>query len=299
MTYPIELDGVWRAFDESLVLRGLSLHVREGEVYALLGRNGSGKTTAIRILLGLLRPMAGRASILGRDSRALDGATRERIGFVSEGHQLEAMRSVRATLEFEALTQPRLDRAFATDRVRRLGLPLDRRVEKLSRGQRAQLALVLQLARRPEILVFDDPAQGLDVVMRRELLDVLIDLLSQTGVPVLFTSHVMIDVERLADRIGILRDGRLIVDATRDDLRRRVTRRFLVDAAAPRPPDRDGLLAWRRRPEGLELTLLDGERWDDVAGISAPESLTLEDLFVDLTAENVSLDVLERSEVPA
>ncbi len=288
---PIMFRNVHRAYAERPVLRGLTFDVRPGEVFALLGRNGAGKTTAIRVLLGAIEPMEGSASLFGVDSRALDGEVRERVGFVTEGHALDGLRTVRRTLDFEATTRRRFDRAFAEDRLRRLDLAGKRRVSDLSLGQRAQLALVLALAGRPELLVFDDPGLGLDVVARRELLDAIVDLLARDGVPVLLTTHVLADVERLADRVGILHDGALIVDATRDDLRRRTSVRFLR-GRTPAPPPIDGLLGWRRVPDGFEVTLLDPDedrlRADGIAFSGDGRSPALEDLFVALTATRIA-----------
>ena len=287
---PIVFNGVHRAYQDQHVLRGLTFEVAPGEVFAMLGRNGAGKTTAIRILLGMLRPMAGSTAILGADSRALTGALRERIGFVSEGHRLEDARTVQRTLDYEAATRQRFDRAHAEDRLRRLDLPFGRKVRELSRGQQAQLALVLVLAGSPELLVFDDPGLGLDVVMRRELLDAIIELLSQEGVSVLFTSHVLPDVERLADRVGILHEGSLVVDATREELRSRV-RQLYVRGAGGAPPSLTGLLGWRPVPDGFEVTLLDTtdeqlEAEGAVIGGSA-RAASLEELFVALTASHL------------
>lgn len=285
--HPIVFDNVHRAFADRHVLRGLSFRVEPGQVYALLGRNGAGKTTAIRILLGLLEPMAGATSALGVDSRWMSGDVRERIGFVSEGHKLDERRTVRRTVLYEEVTRRRFDRTFVEDRLRRLELPGATRVAELSKGQQAQLALVLAMAGKPELLVFDDPGLGLDVVMRRELLDAIIDLLSQEGVSVLFTTHVLPDVERLADRVGILHEGALVVDATRDDLRRRVSIRFLK-SDAPAPPPMTGLLGWRRAPGGFELTLHDAEearlREDGIRLSDDVRSADLEELFLALTA---------------
>lgn len=286
---PIVFRDVHRAFDERRVLRGLSFSVAPGEVFALLGRNGAGKTTAVRVLLGLLEPMAGTSALLGVDSRRLDGEARERIAFVSEGHRLDERRTIERTLRYEAATRRRFDRGRAEERLRAMGLGPRRWVMELSRGERAQLALVLALAGRPEVLVFDDPGMGLDAVMRRELLDQLVDLLAEEGIAVLLTTHAIADAERLADRVGVLADGALVVDAERDDLRRRVSLRFLEsDRAAP--PPLEGLLGWRRVSEGFELTLLDADeerlRAAGVAG--APRVPDLEELFVTLTAASAS-----------
>jgi len=286
----IEFDGVARSFRARSVLTDLSFQVEPGEVYALLGRNGAGKTTALRILLGFLEPDAGATRILGSDSRRLTGAVRERIGYVSEGHHFDPHRTVERTLDFEACTRERFDRAFVTKRVERMSLDPRQQIKSLSRGQRAQLAIIMALAGHPEVLVLDDPGLGLDAVMRRELLESMIDLLADRGATVLFSTHVFADVERLADRVGVVHGGGLIVDATLDDLHRRVERRFLrVTNDTPLElPAIPGLVAHKRRAEGFELTLVDFDAAQFEGAdlrLSEPQGLSLEDLFVDLTAD--------------
>ena len=294
MTHPVEFENVHRAFDERRVLRGLTLRVPQGSVYALLGRNGAGKTTAIRVALGLLEPMAGRSSLLGVDSRSIDGAVRDRIGFVSEGHKMEELRTVDRTLQYEQATRGRFDRGYADAWIQRLGLSKGARVSMLSRGQRAQLGLVLALAGRPELLLFDDPALGLDVVMRRELIDVLIDLLADGEATVLMTTHVFSDVERLADHIGILEDGALIVNTPREELRRRV-RRCFVKGDSESLPELAGMLGCRSTLEGHELLLLDPDETDlrvafgdRMSELCVP---SLEELFIALTTRRQGSDV--------
>jgi ABC-2 type transport system ATP-binding protein len=293
----IAFEGIGRRFGDRAVLRGLDLRVRPGEIHALLGRNGSGKTTALRILLGFLAPHAGRSHILGVDSQALTPADRGRIGYVSEDHRLYRHMRVQQVLELEASTRPRFDRPFATAAVARCGFPLRLRVASLSRGQRAQLALVVAVASRPDVLVFDDPALGLDVVMRRELIEVMIDLLADRGLGALFSSHFLDDVERMADRVSILHEGRLIVDAPADELKRRVCRRTWTapesDPGRP-PPGRDtlpGLLRADRRRTGFDLTLVDCDA-RTVAALTAsgaqlgpPAACNLEELFLALTRD--------------
>jgi ABC-2 type transport system ATP-binding protein len=286
----IVFEGVQRRFGDRPILRGLDLRVEPGQIHALLGRNGSGKTTALRILLGFLEPHAGRAAVLGVDSRALGADERGRIGYVSEEHRLYRTMRVSEAIDFEAGTRPRFDRSLANAALARCGLPPALRVMQLSRGQRAQLALVIAVASRPEVLVLDDPALGLDVVMRREMLEVLIDLLAGRGLGVLFSSHFLNDVERVADRVSILHEGRLIVDATLDALKRRVERRtWTAGPEATVPAGVPGLLNVERRLSGYDLTLLDfgpeAER-QLVAGGAAlgpPSGVGLEDLFIALT----------------
>ena len=158
----------------------------------------------------------------------------------------------------------------------------------LSRGQRAQLSLILAVASGPELLICDDPALGLDVVMRREFLDVMIDLLSDTGCTVLFSSHFLSDVERVADRIGILHEGSLLVDARLDDLKQRVRRCVWLPADGAVPPAGDHVLRVGARRAGFELTLLDPpeallQQLAADGELSDPTAPSLEDLFLDLT----------------
>jgi ABC-2 type transport system ATP-binding protein len=283
----ITFEGVRRRFGDRPVLRGLDLRVLPGQIHALLGRNGSGKTTALRILLGFLQPHAGRCTVLGKDSALLEAADRGRIGYVSEEHRFYRWLRVRETIAFEAGTRPRFDRALADGALARCGLGARLRVGQLSRGQRAQLALIVAVASRPDVLVLDDPALGLDVVMRRELLEVLIDLLAGRGLGVLFSSHFLNDVERVADQVSILHEGRLLVDAPLDEIKRRVVRRAWQGIGAP--PPAPGLLNAERRLAGYDVTLLDcGSETErilsaDGATLGPAEAVTLEDLFISLT----------------
>lgn len=281
-------DGVQRWFGDQTVLRGLSFRVEPGQVFALLGRNGSGKTTALRILLGFLRAHAGSVRVFGQDSASLRPQDRGRIGYVGEDHRLYATMTVGTAAAFEAETRPKFRRAFVEQALQRCGLRPAQRIPRLSRGQRAQLSLILAVASDPELLVCDDPALGLDVVMRREFLDALIDLLADTGCTVLFSSHFLQDVERIADRIGILQNGSLLVDATLDDLKRRVLRCTWVPRGDAAPPQGPHVLRVGRARHGLDLLLLDAPP-DLFAALRAqgelspPMAPSLEELFLDLT----------------
>jgi ABC-2 type transport system ATP-binding protein len=288
MSPVIEFRDVHRHFAAQPVLRGLSFAVEPGEVFALLGRNGAGKTTALRILLGFLQPHAGEARILGLESATLAPRERERIGYVSEGHKLYLEMRVSEALAFEAGTRPRFERAAAERELERCGIPRAKRILALSRGQRAQLALILAACGVPEVLVFDDPAMGLDVVMRRELLNSLIELLAERGCAVLFSSHILTDVERIAERVGILHEGALLVDAPLAELKRRVEKRHWRPHNDAHVPALAGLVRARRLDGGFELTLLDfnGRTHAELtrgAELSERIDLDLEELFLELT----------------
>jgi ABC-2 type transport system ATP-binding protein len=286
----LAFDDVHRHFGGRQVLRGLDFRVAPGEVFALLGRNGAGKTTALRILLGFLAPHQGQARLLGRDSRALTPADRDRIGYVAEGHRLYDEMRIGVAVAFEAATRPRFDRKVAEHALARCGLDSKQRIGFLSRGQRAQVALLLAAAGQPDLLVFDDPAMGLDVAMRRELLDVLIELLASRGCAVLFSTHILTDVERMADRVGILHGGQLVVNARLDDLRARVQKRHWIGTNGTTvPPATPGILRARRIGSGFDLTLLDADEARLAplragANLGEPVTPDLEDLFLDLTA---------------
>jgi ABC-2 type transport system ATP-binding protein len=286
----IELVNVHRRFGDKEVLRGLDLAVRPGEIHALLGRNGCGKTTALRILLGFLPPHHGRASILGKDSARLGPEDRGRIGYVSEDHRLPLGARVGELIAFEAATRPRFRADEARAAAKRCGLPERQRIFRLSRGQRAQVALILAVASDPAVLVCDDPALGLDAVMRRELLDVMIELLAEKGFAVLFSSHFLTDVERIADRVSVLAEGRLIASAPLYELKQRLQKRLFVPRAdAQGPPKLPSVLRARKQRGGFELLLLDADAAAEAQlaaqGRLSPEVLrpTLEELFIDLT----------------
>ncbi len=288
MSSPIEFENVWRWFGSQVVLRGLSFRVEPGQVYALLGRNGAGKTTALRILLGFLAPQRGSARVFGVESEALRPEHRGRIGYVGEDHRLYPFLRVRDVVAFEAGTRPKFRRDLVATALARCGLLEKQRVRQLSRGQRAQLCLVLAVATTPELLICDDPALGLDVVMRRELLDALIDLLAETGCSVLLSSHFLQDVERIADRVGVLHEGRLLVDATLEDLKRRVRRATWMPREGAAPPREAQILRAARRRSGFELSLLDAdepllERLRAAGELGALAPCSLEELVLDLT----------------
>lgn len=289
---PIGFERLTQYYGRAKALDSLTLDVPAACVFALLGRNGAGKTTAIKCLLGFLAPTRGVARILGHDAAALPPEARGRIGYVAEGQRLVPWMRVRELVAYQRASFPSFDKDLCASHLKRLGLPEKRRVFQLSRGMRAQLALALALAPRPEVLVLDDPAMGLDAVVRREFLDVMIDLIAEEGRTVLFSSHILTDVERVADRIAILDRGVLRVNAPLDDVKRRVRRyHALFEGEAPEPPRLPGLLRARRRRNELVLTVVDGEGSVEpmCKGLGArsvePEPLSLEDLFVDYTAD--------------
>jgi len=288
---PISFEKLTCYYGKHKAVDTLTLDVPEGEVFAMLGRNGAGKSSALRCLLGFQAPTRGRTRILGYDSLQLPAKERGRIGYVAEGQKLIGWMRVKDVVAFQRATFPTFDDELCRATIKRLGLPEKRRVFQLSRGMRAQLALALALAPRPELIILDDPAMGLDTVVRREFLEVMIDLIQEEGRTVLFTSHILTDVERVADRIAILDHGVLRVNAPVEIFKQRVRRwRATFDGDAPDAPQIDGLVRARKQRDTLLLTVVDGNGRVATAceQLGArhvePEALSLEDLFVEYTS---------------
>jgi len=231
--YPITIDNLSKFFDGRCVLDGINLQVPRGCIYGLLGRNGAGKTTIIRILLGTDSATRGGTTLLGCDSQKLPAKLRSRIGYVAEGHNLIQHYKVGQLIKLCKDLSVTWKEGFFKSLIETFRLPTDRKVSELSTGMRAQLNLSLAMAIDPELLILDDPTLGLDTVARRQFLELAIDLLQKDGRTILFSSHILSDVERIAERIGILAGGKLVVDCSLEELKNRVKKLRLIFAEEP------------------------------------------------------------------
>ena len=209
MQYAIETVNLSRHFGRTEAVRDLTMQVPEGSIFALVGPNGAGKTTTIKTLMNLLRPSAGRASVLGVDSRRIGPPVLERIGYVSENQELPDWMSPRDLMAYCAPFYPSWDATLANTLARSLSLPLDKPIKACSRGMRMKAALLVSLAYRPELLVMDEPFAGLDALVREEFVSGVLELTGRQPWTVFISSHDIDEVERLADWIGILNQGRL------------------------------------------------------------------------------------------
>jgi ABC-2 type transport system ATP-binding protein len=271
-------------------VRGLSFSVGKGSIYGLIGPNGSGKTTAIKCLLGLLRPEAGECRVLGEDSKSLSRACRQRVGYLSEKPFPWQDLVVPDLLRFLAALFDRWDGPRMEALGKRMGVALDRPLNAMSFGERRKAELFLALAPDPEVLVLDDPWLGVDARVRRDFLLALLEETRERGRTVLFTSHILTDVEKVADRVAILVNGTIRTEDDMDALKARV-KRIVIELRPGVSPD-EVVVAGEvsRALAGGVLTLVTSAFAPDVEarlaerfGRVTVEPLNLEAAFVELT----------------
>jgi ABC-2 type transport system ATP-binding protein len=220
----IEVAALTVRYGRRTALDDVSFAVPEGSVYALLGRNGAGKSSLIRCLLGSQRPAAGTIRLLGRDAWRERAAILRDVGSVPEEPDAPPAMTARQIGRFCSRLYPRWDGAGVDERLRRFGVPLDVPFGRLSKGQKGQVALTLALAAAPRLVILDDPTLGLDPVARRAVFEELIVDLADRGTTVFLTSHDLAGVEGIADRVGVLRDGRLVLDEDLESVKQRFRR---------------------------------------------------------------------------
>ena len=208
MTTALETRDLGKRYRATWALQHCSLEIPAGRIVALIGPNGAGKSTLLNIAVGLLPPTEGTVRVFGA-APADDPATLGRIGFVAQDRPLYRGFTVAEMLRFGAALNPRWDDAMAQNRLGRLNIPLGRKVNKLSGGQQAQVALVLALAKRPELIVLDEPVAALDPLARREFLQILMDATVEAGITVILSSHLVGELERVCDYLVILNAARV------------------------------------------------------------------------------------------
>ena len=238
--YAIEAEGLRKSYGgaAAAAVAGLSLRVPRGSIYGFLGRNGAGKTTTIKMLLGQTRPDAGRGTVLGRriDEAGESVELRRRTGFVSEDKGLYDYMSVGQMIRFTRPFFPAWRADLESKYLALFDLPAERKVRALSKGMRTKLALLLALARGAELLILDEPTEGLDPAMIEEVLGLLTGLAAEQELTIFFSSHQIAEVEQIADRVLIIEGGRAVVEGAIDELKDSYRRINLIyDATAPQP----------------------------------------------------------------
>lgn len=296
MTVVLELDGVSRSYQRNVpVLQDLSLRVQRDEVCAILGRNGTGKTTLMLLAMGLLRPDRGTVRVFGLSPIDSPLDVKRRIGYAGEQGILPADATIPELLALHRKVFPSWDRVLERELLDRFELSgVTRKISKLSRGQVQQASLLFAVSHRPELLLLDEPAAGLDPAARREFLETSIQLLNREGTAIVFSSHHMGDVERLGGRVVLLADGRVRLDADLDALREQhclavVPRSAIGGAALKALPNcvsvRAHLDEWHAIMRGTPFALQ-----QQLAGLGLPNArcatMPLEELFVELVGRD-------------
>jgi ABC-2 type transport system ATP-binding protein len=263
--YVIETQDLTRYFGQKAAVKGLNLRIPRGGVFAFLGRNGAGKTTTIRMLLGFMAPTRGTATLLGKNSWQLTPEDRARIAYVAEGHALYGWMKIRELEQFQKQNYAQWNQQLFHAVLEHFGLTPEMHAKTLSRGQRAGVCLALALAPEPELLILDDPTLGLDPVARRSLVEAMLMVTQKRDRTILFSSHQLDDVERVADWIAIMDDGVLRVCTTPEDFLQRVSKWILrFKGKIPPLPSFPNLVHAMRFPNELHLTIAN---YDDATRI--------------------------------
>ena len=240
----IAVTGLSRRFGTLAALDDVSLYVPRGGVFGLVGENGAGKTTLIKHLLGLLRPQTGTVRIFGRDPVADAVEVLGQVGYLSETRDAPPWMRIDELLRYTAGFYPKWDRDYAERLRDEFHLDPSSRVRSLSQGQHAKLGLLLALSYRPALLVLDEPSSGLDPLVRRDILEAIIRSVAEEGRTVLFSSHLLDEVERVSDHLAMMHRGRVVFSGPLDQVKqghRRLIIRFATAQAAP--PQLDGALS--------------------------------------------------------
>jgi ABC-2 type transport system ATP-binding protein len=278
-----------KSFRGKAVLREIAAEVEAGDIVGVLGKNGAGKTTLLEVLLGFSPPSAGSAEIFGEESLDLSAAAKARIGFVPQQDELVDVLTGAHQLNLTAAFHERWDRELVDRLTTEWEIPLDRRIVNLSVGERQKLSLLLALGSHPELLVLDEPVASLDPIARRAFIREIVDRARGTRSTVLFSSHIVSDLERAANKVWILKDGRLAWAGDLDALKESVVR-LHIRARRALPPDLRIPGALTTRIEGPRATVA-ATHWTSerepalAAQLDADlevESLGLEEIFLEL-----------------
>jgi ABC-2 type transport system ATP-binding protein len=290
MADAIAIHRLTKYYGQRKAVDNLSLRIPQGTVYGLLGRNGAGKSTTLKMLVDMVHPDYGRIELLGEDAASLSPATRGRIAYLAEGHPLYSWMTVQQAVASTLAFYPAANRQFVEQVLDHFALPPKAKIGRLSKGQRAQVSLALAIAPDPELLILDDPTLGLDTNVRRDFLESMIQIIQRRGRTILFSSHILGDVERVADRVGVLVDGVLRVDCPAEHFKQSV-RKVVVEFGRQPPelPALEGLLGdWKVGTRNELVFVGFGPRQRAALESLSPArvdvaELNLEDAFIEYT----------------
>jgi len=289
----IETKELAKAFRKAVAVDGVDIVVPQGSVYGFIGRNGAGKTTTIRMILGLLEPTLGSSTVLGLDSLKDSLEIRRRVGYVPEQHNMYQWMTVSEIMWFIKPFYPTWDGGECERLIKHFELDPEQKIKALSKGMVAKVALTIALSHHPEILVLDEPTGGLDAVVRREFLESIVDLIDAGDRTVFISSHLLADVERVADHIALIDHGRLVTQETLASLKGRVRQlRLRFGESVPDQIDGDGILSAKQHDHEWVVTV---SNFDDQTPGTLKQQLGAESVeVVDLGLEEVFVELVGR-----
>ncbi|MET0330563.1 MAG: ABC transporter ATP-binding protein [Dyella sp.] len=284
-SFPLQAHNLQLSYQGQLALAGVDLWLEPGSVLGLIGRNGAGKSTLMRAMIGLLEPQAGQAFVFGEPALRLSDAAKARIAYVPQQPEALAWLTATQMLDYVGRFYPRWDAHFAKTMLHRWEIPPSRLLAKLSPGERQRVDLIRALASSPELLVLDEPAAALDPVARRELLREVALRAGESGTTVLFSTHIVSDLERVASEIAFMHHGRLLLRCGVDESKERYARLWLPSRQASAAPKQ--ALSRRHHEDGSISLVVEcdaQQRWPEAAALPGAriDALGLEDLFVEI-----------------
>jgi ABC-2 type transport system ATP-binding protein len=293
MQFAIETQNLTKIYSRHKeAVKDVSLEVPQGSVYVFLGRNGAGKTTTIRMLLGLLQKSSGKIQVLGLDPGKDPVSIKKRVGYVAENQKMYDWMTIGEIMNFAQFFYQTWDEKLADRLLNQFELSKKMKLKNLSRGMYGKVALLLALSHQPELLILDDPTSGLDSVVRREFLQGVIEVIYQQARTVFFSTHIVTEAERIADWVGILEDGKLLLSKPLEELKSSVKRiRLIFEGKVPEDISLAGLV--KKEVTGHEVLLTvknyNPEMAQSVAEFKAKTTevlrLSLEEIFVSLVGK--------------
>lgn len=283
----IEISNLTRRFGSKTALDNVSLSIPAGIVMGLVGENGAGKTTLIKHILGLLKPQDGSVRVFGRNPVTDPEGVLSQIGYLSEEGDLPVWMKVGELMRYAAAFYPNWDDHYAKKLIQEFNLDPEARLSKLSKGQRSRAGLVMAMAYRPQLLLLDEPSSGLDPIVRRDILGAIIRTIADDGRTVLFSSHLLSEVERVSDRIAMMKGGRILLADELNNVKEnhlRVT--FVYPEALSNAPQLPGCFAWNGKGKEWSATFsgsldqLEAVMQGTGAQLVEKSHLTLDEIFV-------------------